>query len=100
MVCPKSCLPLISFLNPYIVVSPSDIQLGEIFHLGFGHTVEDVWDQGQRVGVLYSHHIELTIILDKVEAPILLFDEEDQGCHWQLRWVYTLAFKVLIQEVI
>src|SRR5882724_65767 len=87
----KSCLPLISFTNPHIVVSPSDIQLGEVFHLGFGHAVEDVWDKGQRVGVLYGHHIELSIILDKVETPILIFDEEDRdaisdlyGCICQL----------------
>jgi len=77
-----------------------DIQLGEIFCLSFRHVVEDVWDQGQRVGVLYSHCIELSIILDKAEAPILLFDEEDWGCHRRLRWVYMSAFKVLIQEVI
>ena len=54
------------------------------------------WD----ILTLYSHHIEFLIILDKVEAPILLLDEEDQGYHWQLRWVYMSAFKVFIQEVI
>jgi len=64
-----SCHPLISFPNTYIVVSPSDIQLGEIFFLGFRHAVEDVWDQGQRVGVLYGHHIELSIILDRQKLP-------------------------------
>ena len=53
----KSHLPCISLLNPYVVVSPSDVQLGEIFHLGFRHAVEDFQDQGQRVGVLYGHHI-------------------------------------------
>ena len=96
----KGCLPLISFPNPYIIVSPSDVQLGEIFCLSFGHTVEDVRDQGQRVRVIYGHCIELSIILDKAEAPILLFYEEDQGCHWQLRWAYMSAFKVLVQEVV
>ena len=35
-----------------------------------------------------------------MDVPILLFDEEAQGCHWQLRQVYTSSFKVLIQEVI
>jgi len=69
----KSHLPLISFPNPYIVVSSSDIQLGEIFHLGFRHAFEDVGDQGQRVGVIYGHCIELSIILDKAKTPILLF---------------------------
>ena len=68
--------------NPYIFVSLSDIKLGEVLFLGFRHTVEDVMDQGQGVGVLYGHHIELSIILDEVEAPVLLFDEENQGCHW------------------
>jgi len=35
-----------------------------------------------RVGALHSHCIELSKILDKAEAPVLLFDEEEQGCHW------------------
>ena len=72
MVCLESCVTLISFQNPYIIVSPSDIQLGEMFCLSFRHAVESVQDQGQSIGVLYSHHIELSIILAKVEAPILL----------------------------
>ena len=46
--------------------------LGEIFCLGFGHAVEDVRDQRQGVGVLFSHCIELLIILDESKAPILL----------------------------
>jgi len=69
-------------------------------HRGFRHAVEDVRDQVQGVGVLYSHFIEHSIILDNVEAPILLFDEENWGCHWWLRWAYMLALEVLIQEVI
>jgi len=51
-----------------------------MFHLGFRHADEDVQDQGQKVGVLNSNQIELSIILDKAEASILLFDE-DWGCH-------------------
>jgi len=78
----KVGFPLISLLDPYIVVSPSDIQLGEVIHLGFGHFVEDIRDQGQEVSVLHGHHIELLIILDNAEASIFLLDEEDGGCHW------------------
>src|SRR5882724_8417567 len=45
LVCPKGGLPLISFFDMNVVVSPANIQLSEILGLGFGDFVEDVWDQ-------------------------------------------------------
>jgi len=80
----EGCLPLISYLDPYIVVSLTDVKLGEIPHFSFGYFVEDIWDQSQRVGVLHYHHVELQVVLNKMEAPILLFYEEDRRGHWQL----------------
>jgi len=32
------------------------------------------------VGVHHSHHIELLIVLDHVEAPVLLLDENNRRC--------------------
>ena len=87
-------------LDFYVVVSPLDIQLGEVLCLGFRHLVEDIRDQGKGVRVLHSRHIELMIILDEAEAFIFLLDGEDRGCHWKLGWAYVLAFEVLIEEVI
>ena len=46
-VCLKGCLPLISILDSHVVVSPSDVQFGEVLHFGSWHCIEDVGDQGQ-----------------------------------------------------
>ena len=42
----KSHFPLVSLLDPHVVISPSDLQLGEVLFFGFGHLVEDIRDQG------------------------------------------------------
>src|SRR5882724_10162281 len=65
-VCPECGFPLVSLFIMHIVVSPMDIQLHEILGLGFGYFVEDVWDQREGVGILHSHHIELSVVLDQV----------------------------------
>ena len=71
LVCPKGHLPLISVLDSHVVVSPLDIQFGEVLCFGSGHHIEDVGNQGQGVGIIYSHCIELTVVLDEAEASIL-----------------------------
>jgi len=43
----KGCFPLVSVIDSHIVVSPSDINLGEVLHFGSRHNIEDVGDQGQ-----------------------------------------------------
>jgi len=47
LVHPKGHLPLISILDSHIVVSPLDIQFGEVLCFGSGHHIEDVGDQGR-----------------------------------------------------
>ena len=76
-----SGFPLISHFNTHIVVSPMDFKLCEILGLGFRDFVEDVWYQREGVGILHGHHIKLSVVLDQAWAPVLLLDEEDQGCH-------------------
>src|SRR5882724_7079693 len=44
-VCPKGGLPLVSFFDLNVVVSPENVQLSEVLGLGFRDLVEDVWDQ-------------------------------------------------------
>src|SRR5882724_5316398 len=60
----KVVFPLISLFDPYVVIAPVDVQLGEILSLGLGYFIGDVWDQGEGVGILHSHHIELLVVLD------------------------------------
>ena len=39
---PKGHLPLISIFDSHIVVSPLDVQFGEVFHFDSRHCIEDV----------------------------------------------------------
>ena len=36
---PKGCFPFVSLLDPYIVISLLNVQVGEILHLGFGYHI-------------------------------------------------------------
>ena len=51
------------------------------FALASDTFVEDIWNQGQWIGILYGHCVALLVVLDKVEAP-LLFVEKDRRGHW------------------
>ena len=60
-----------------IVVSPSNIKLGEVFCiLGF---IDKVRDERKRIDVLDGMLIQVVVILARMEFPILLFDEEEGG---------------------
>ena len=62
LISPESCLPLITFFDPDVIISPSDIKFGkEARVLGL---VNEFLDQWQRVLILDRHVIELSIILD------------------------------------
>src|SRR5882724_2878796 len=52
------------FFDLYVVVTPADVQLGKILSLGLRYFIEDIWDQGEGVGILNSHCIELLVVLD------------------------------------
>ena len=64
--------PLISLLDSYVVVSPMYIQLHKVFGLGVQNPIDNIWYEGQQVGVLHRHRIELLVILDKSQFPIFM----------------------------
>ena len=73
----EGCLPLVSILDVDIVVSPSNIKLGEVFHvLKF---VNKVKDEGERIGISDGVLVQVAIVLAGVEFPVLLFDKEEKG---------------------
>ena len=62
LISPESCLPLITFLNPDVIIAPLDIKFGkEAWVLGL---VNEFLDQWQGVLVLDRHVIELSVILN------------------------------------
>lgn len=73
---PKCGFPLISFLDPDVVVTPTDVKLGEV--LRSSEFIHKFLDQRKRVVILDCHTIQLAIVLNRSQCTILLFDEEEQ----------------------
>ena len=73
---PKGCLPLISLLDPDIVVTLSNIKFSEV--LGVLHFVDELLNQRQWILVLDCPFIEFAIILYRAQRIISLLDEEER----------------------
>ena len=70
----KGSLPLVSFSNANVVVTPANIKFSEVFSTF--HSTHDVWDEGEGVPISYGDLIQLSIVLDKAKGAILFLDEE------------------------
>ena len=76
----KCSFPLVSIFDAYIVVTPSDVELGKkLCSLKF---VEEVGYQWEGVSISDSVFIQVSVILAGSEFSILLLDEEDGRCLW------------------
>ena len=73
----EGCLPLVAILNMDVVVSPMNIELGEV--VSVFQLVHKVRDEREGVGVTSGVFIEVAVILTRVEFAILLFDKEERG---------------------
>ncbi|KAG6867761.1 hypothetical protein C0993_011478, partial [Termitomyces sp. T159_Od127] len=62
---PEGSLPLISFLNVHIVVTPPDIQFGEVTHPL--EVIDELGDEGEGVAILHHHSIKNLVVLDQLE---------------------------------
>ena len=67
----EGCLSLMSILDVDIVVSSSNIKLGEVFHIL--EFVNEVGDERERIGVLNGVVVQIAIILAGAEFPVLFF---------------------------
>ena len=86
----EGSFPLMSIFDLDIVVSPSDIELGEDFcPLEF---INEVRNERKRVCITDSVFIDVAIVLTGSEATVLLFDDEERGCLWRVRGVNFSGF--------
>ena len=76
----EGSLPLVSVSDADVVVSPSDIKLGE--DLGILHLVYEFLDQQEGVGILDSVGVDVSVIFTGSEGVrgILFVNEEEGGC--------------------
>ena len=73
----EGSLPFVAFLNPDVVVAPTDVELGEDFRAL--QLVDDVGCEGQGIAIFHSDVVEFAVVLDEAEFAVLLLDEEDRG---------------------
>ena len=75
----EGCFPLVSTLDMNVVVPPSDVKFGE--DLGVFHLVNEVLDQWERVGILDSVGVDISIVLAGLKSvrSVLLIDKEEGG---------------------
>ena len=69
--------PLVLFPDADVVISPSDVKLGE--QSGLLHIIDEFWDKGKWVGILDSVGVQVMIVLTWAQTPILLGYEEEGG---------------------
>ena len=69
--------PLVSVFDPYIVVSPPNIEFGE--DLSVLQFIYEVGDERKGVGVADGVFVDVAVILARAESSVFLFDEEERG---------------------
>ena len=95
-VCPESSFPFIAFLDSDIVVSPSDIELGEEF--GSPETMDQIVYERKWVTILFCDFIESLVVLYEAESAIFLFNKKYGGSDWGFRWSNSSGFKGFFEE--
>src|SRR6266481_8173174 len=96
----EGCFPLITLFDAHIVISPMYVQLHEVLGFGFRNLVDNIGDEGEWVGVLHCHGIELPVVLHEPELTLLLINKEDWGCHGRFQRVDSTTCKILLQELV
>ena len=90
--------PLVTFLDSDIVISPSHIKLGEDF--GIFKFVDEIRNQGEGICISNSMAIEISVILARLEASILFFDEEERRSLGGFGRTNFPRVKVFVDELI
>ena len=73
----ERCLPLILFFDANVVVTPTDIELGEQGRLL--HVINQLRSKGKGISVANSVTIEVAVILTGAQHPVLGYEKEWRG---------------------
>ncbi len=97
-VCVEGSLFFIPFSDSDIVVSPTDIELREVF--GAVKFVDKFRDEGERVSVLDCHLVQFAIVLDWAQSAILFLSKEERRSKGRLRGTNMSGLQVFIEELV
>ena len=73
----ESGFPLILLSDVNVVISPTNVELGE--QGGFLHVINEFRDEGEWVGVSDSVGVQVAVVLAWMKGSILLWYEEEGG---------------------
>jgi len=92
----ESGFPLVGLLYPNVVISPPDIEFGEIS--GVFESIDEIGDTRKRVSILDHMRIDVLIVLGGTERSILLWDKKEGGHLRGFRREDFPFFEILINE--
>ena len=74
----ESHLPLVAILDADVVVSPSNVEFGEV--VSVFQLVHEVGNERKGVVVTGGVFVEVTVVLARAEFAVLRLDKEEGGC--------------------
>ncbi len=74
----KRCFLLVSFTDPHVIISPSDVKLR--VYVGVTEVSNEVCDQGERVLIVDRDRVDFSIILHWSHFSILFVNKEEGRC--------------------
>ena len=78
----EHCFPLVFLLDANVVVTPSNIKLGEQSRVH--HIINQLRDEGERIPVANSVEVEISIVLAWSQGSVLFGYEEKRRGLWGL----------------
>ena len=75
--------PLVFLSDVNVVIAPLNIKLGEQGRVL--HIIDQLWDEGERISVVNSVGVEISIVLAWSQGSVLLGHKEKQRGLWGFR---------------
>ena len=78
----EHCFPLVFLLDANVVVSPTNIELGEQCRVL--HIIDQLRDEGERIPIVNGVGVEISVVLAQSQGSILFGYEEKRRGLWGL----------------
>ena len=94
----EGCFPLMTILDTDVVVSPMNVELGEV--VSIFQLVHKIGDERKGVGITGGMFVEVLVVLAGAEFTILLLDKEEEGYLRGVRRTNLSYSKVFFEEIL
>jgi hypothetical protein len=94
----ERCFPFVSFFDSDVVVPPAHIELGE--ERRAFHSIDQLGDEWQGITVLYGPFIYFSVVLDRSQLAVFLFDKEEGGGIRTFGWADVSLLRVFFHKLL